>query len=244
MTEVKQAVVLAAGRGTRMKELTESTPKPLLKVAGSPLVDHVIHPLIEGGVRRIVIVIGYLGEQLEEYLTPPPVDVEIIFVRQEKLDGTGGALRVAAEHLEDEPFVLTFGDVLTDPENFQGMLRTFVERPSDLLMAVWDIGDPSRGAAITIGTGDLIEKMVEKPPPGTSDTPWINAGIIISQPKLLEYLGGIGLSKRGEVELPDAFSEWITDGGDLRAYRLKDYWSDVGTPEDLEMMNEKLSHKP
>lgn len=241
MARIEQAVVLAAGRGTRMKELTDKTPKPLLPVAGVPLIERVMRPLMEGGVKRFVIVTGYLAEKIEEHLAKLPNNIEVIFVRQVDLNGTGGALRIAAPHLARAPFALTFGDVLTAAENYTGMLGDFNSRHSDLLMSVWDIGDPCRGAAITIGEDDRIEKMVEKPPPGTAGTPWINAGVVMSGPKLLDYLGGIGKSARGEVELPDAYSAWIRDGGVLRAFRLAEFWSDVGTPEDLQEMDARLS---
>lgn len=232
----RQAVVLAAGRGTRMGPLTEKTPKPLLQVGGCALIDGVVVPLAEGGIERFVFVVGYLADQVQTHLSNHPAlaDKRVRFVKQEKLDGTGGALRVAAPFLAPEPFVLAFGDVATPAENITNMLADFRANPCDMLMAVADVGDPSRGAAVTLGDDDRIEKMVEKPPPGTAGTPWINAGVIVLRPRILEYLGGIGESKRGEVELPDALNAALEGGAVMRAFRLKGYWSDVGTPADLE----------
>src|SRR5271170_772678 len=104
--EIKTAVLLAAGRGKRLGALTADTPKPMLDIAGAPLISHIVDALISGGLTHFIIVAGYLPKQIEEWAKTyhrENAGIEITAVRQPELNGTGGAMLAARAHLGGQP---------------------------------------------------------------------------------------------------------------------------------------------
>ena len=235
---LRTALLMGAGRGTRLGALTAETPKPLLEVAGKPLLAHIIEGLIEAGLERFVVVTGYLGEKVERWCTDfgashPGVVIET--VRQRKLDGTGGAMLAARELLSsEEQFIFGWGDILIDRRNYPRFVDQSRRADCDLLLAVNEIEDPWRGGAVYFDSGLRVERLVEKPPRGTSSTNWNNAGLFATNRYLFDYLEKLQPSPRGELELPQSIAVMIADGRIVRAFKLEGFWSDVGTPEDLE----------
>jgi len=228
-----KAVVLAAGKGTRMREITNSIPKPMVEVGGRPMLWHILQALGGAGVREAAVIVGYMGDSIRSYFGDgSEVGVRLSYFVQEVQDGTGRAADPARDFVADDPFFLTFGDILTEADAYGRMARKYRSAPTDLLMAVRWVEDPHKGGAVYVD-GDRIEKIIEKPPAGESTTHWINAGICIASPVLYDYTARLELSERGEYELPDAFRMMITEGRAVRAFELSSYWRDVGTPEDL-----------
>lgn len=230
----EDTVILAAGRGTRMKNLTEAIPKPMLPVAGRPLLEYILEALRAAGLRRAVVITGYQAEQVERHFGDGSrLGMSIRYRCQVVQDGTARALLLAREEIGERPFLLAWGDILTERSNYPELLRQFVDSGADALLAVNWVDDPSRGAAVTVTADDRIERIVEKPPPGTANTHWHNAGIGVFRPIVFDYLAAVRASPRGEYEIPDALSAMIGDGLAVRAFRLRGFWADVGTPEDL-----------
>jgi NDP-sugar pyrophosphorylase family protein len=231
---VRDAVILAAGRGTRMKGLTDDVPKPMLALAGRPLLEHIVLALREAGIQRYVLITGYRAERIEEHFGDGSrFGVEITYRRQEVRDGTARALLLGQGGVGVKPFLLAWGDILTDKSNYPALLERFRALGADGLLAVNWVEDPCRGAAVYVDDRSRIEKIVEKPPPGTATTHWNNAGIGVFGPAMFDYAASVGPSPRGEYEIPDAITAMITAGLGLYAFPLEGYWSDVGTPEDL-----------
>jgi dTDP-glucose pyrophosphorylase len=228
------AVVLAAGRGTRMGALTAHTPKPLLPVAGRPIIEHVLSGFVAAGVRRAIIVTGYLGDMIEQALGGARRrDVELIFRRQTSADGTARALLLAEPLLGSEPFVLGWGDILVPSEFYGEFLAAFAQRPCDAQLAVNEVEDPWRGAAVYVDDEWRVQRIEEKPARGTSRTGWNNAGIQMLTPLALDYARRLAPSARGEYELPQAIAAMVRDARTVRAVPVRGPWSDVGTPADL-----------
>lgn len=227
-----KAVVLAAGKGTRMEEITDEIPKPMVEVGGRPMLWHVLSSLRAAGVTEAAVIVGYMGEAIRSYFRDDnEVGVRLIYFVQEVQDGTGRAADPARGFLGDGPFFHTFGDILAPVSVYKEMALGFADAPSDLIMAVRRVEDPHRGGAVYL-EGDRVTAIVEKPEPGSSTTNWMNAGILIATRVLFDYTSRLVLSPRGEYELPDACRMMIDDGRDIRAFRLEGYWRDVGTPED------------
>ena len=238
---MKTAVVLAAGRGTRMGELTSSTPKPLLEVAGRPLIDHVVGGIAAAGVERIVVVTGYLAARIEGALGDGArFGTEIRCVRQERTDGTARALLLAEAHLAGAPFLLSWSDVLVAPGVYADVAREFATSACDAVLAVNEVDDPWRGAAVYVDADWKVTKLEEKPPRGTATTRWNNAGILACAPVVLDYARRLDASERGEYELPQAIASMVRDGRAVRALAVRGFWCDVGTPQDLEWADREL----
>ena len=227
-------VILAAGRGTRMGSLTAQVPKPLLLVRGCAIIEHILRGFRAAGVRDVVIVTGYRGEQIMAHLGDGSrLGLRHTYRRQVEPTGTASALLLARDAIRTEPFVLSWGDILIQPAEYAAAVAAFHAAPCDALLAVNAVDDPWRGAAVYVNDAWRVVRLVEKPPVGTSTTPWNNAGLFVLSPAILAYAERTVASPRGEHELPQAIGAMIGDGRVVRAYALQGFWSDVGTPDDL-----------
>lgn len=236
--EITTAVLLAAGRGKRLGDLTASTPKPLLDIAGAPLISHIIDALVVAGLAHFIVVTGYLSEQIEGWAKiygHENPGIKITTVRQPELNGTGGAMLAARSHLGGQSrFVFGWGDILMDRANYPRFIHHGRNDEYDLLLAVNRVKDPFRGAAVYLDAHMMVERLDEKPAPGTAKTEWNNAGLFATGQIIFDYLARLEPSARGELELPGSIAQMIADGRVVRAVDMRGFWSDVGTPEDVE----------
>jgi len=229
--DIKKAVTLAAGRGTRMGDLTTDCPKPMLPLAGRPMLAHQIERMEEAGVEQILVVVGYKAEMVEEHFaTHPPTKAKLSYVPQVKRDGTGSATLLAREFCGGDPFLMTYGDILVDAHVYSSLFGAADD--AEMAITLKHVEDPYQGAAVYVD-GDRVMKIIEKPPKGTSTTSWNNAGIYVFQPSIFEELDRIGLSPRGEYELTDAVHQLVESGRPVRWKAIEGFWRDVGRPEDL-----------
>jgi UDP-N-acetylglucosamine diphosphorylase / glucose-1-phosphate thymidylyltransferase / UDP-N-acetylgalactosamine diphosphorylase / glucosamine-1-phosphate N-acetyltransferase / galactosamine-1-phosphate N-acetyltransferase len=236
--DIRKAVLLAAGRGKRLGALTDDAPKPMFEVAGKPLIGHIVDALAANEVPDIAIVTGYLGSQIEDWcarhMRENPA-LHLTTLRQPELNGTAGAMLLATKFVLDEAaFIFGWGDILMDAENYARFLRSARSQAYDLMLAINRVRDPWRGGAVYIDGQMRVERLVEKPAIGTSTTHWNNAGLFAATPRIFDYLTKLKLSPRGELELPQAIAMMIEDRREVRAVDVRGFWSDVGTPEDLE----------
>ena len=235
--DIRKAVLLAAGRGKRLGALTDDTPKPMLEVAEKPLIGHIIDALAANEVPDIAIVTGYLGSQIDDWcarhLRENPA-LHLTTLRQAELNGTAGAMLLATEFvLYEAAFIFGWGDILMDAENYARFIRSARSEPYDLMLSINRVRDPWRGGAVYVNEEMRVERLVEKPTPGTSTTHWNNAGLFAATPLLFDYLAKLKPSPRGELELPQAIAMMIQDRREVRAVDVRGFWSDIGTPEDL-----------
>ncbi len=236
-----KAVILAAGKGTRMKELTAELPKPMLRVAGRPVLEHIICGIASAGVHEFLIVTGYRAEVIEDYFKDGKAfGVSISYIRQEIASGTGSAALLAKDFVGDEPFLLTYGDILTAPENYRDMVVLFAELKPDIdgFISTWHGEDLTKGGAVIVKDG-LVTDIVEKGTGADLKNAFYNAGIYIFPVNIIAALATIPKSPRGEYELTDAIKQIIREGSCLRPFALQKYWLDVRDPEVL-IIAEKL----
>jgi NDP-sugar pyrophosphorylase family protein len=126
-----KAVILAAGKGTRMRELTNDVPKPMLRVQGQPILEHILAGLKTVGVREVFIVTGWKAEVIERHFGDgAKLGVQVHYGRQVVQDGTGKAPELAKEFVGQSSFILTYGDILVKPETYQQMLRRTISAGS------------------------------------------------------------------------------------------------------------------
>ncbi|MDD8043091.1 MAG: sugar phosphate nucleotidyltransferase [Verrucomicrobiota bacterium] len=230
-----KALILAAGKGTRMKDLTKAMPKPMLPVRGKPTLLHILEGLASAQIRDFVIITGFQAEVVEEYFGDGSrFGWNIQYVRQTVQDGTGKAPELAKAALSDGPFVLSYGDILVDPANYKALRQTFEEEACAAVVSIWRGEDTSKGGAVMIDDkGDMLD-IIEKPPPGTVTSPWYNAGLYAFDPVLFDYTARLEKSPRGEYELTDALKALCQTGKRVRTLLLKGHWIDVRDPEELE----------
>ncbi len=232
---IEKAVILAAGRGTRMGAMTQSVPKPMLPVHGKPMVEHIMDRLAEAGIKQFLIVIGFQGELIREHFAHWRWPVE--FLLQEPVDGTGRAALLAKGFSEYDAFLLTFGDCLCAGSEYVRISSILTNHPNAAAaLAAKEIDDPWQGAAI-YEDGGRITRIIEKPPKGTSATHWGSAGFYAFRPVIFDYLSRLTPSVRNEYEITSAFEAMLDDGRELRISPVMGDWRDVGRPEDLAAVN-------
>ena len=230
---ITKAVLLAAGRGSRLGALTEELPKPLLTVAGRPIIVHILDGLRRSGIEEITVVTGYLGEVLERELGNGEASGLLLrYVRQTELDGTARALALARDWLGDASFFVGWGDILVQPANYRRILRA--AHLADAAIAVNEVDDPWAGAAVYMDESNVVQRIVEKPPKGTSTTHWNNAGLSVLGPAIWPEIDRLEASARGEYELPQAVAALVASGARVVAVPVVGEWFDIGTAEDLE----------
>ncbi len=236
---IRRAVVLAAGKGTRMGGVTSETPKPMLLVKGKPMLEHILEGLAAVRVEEFFIVVGYHHEMIERYFRgwgstqSPGGPLRLEFRVQDPVDGTGSAARLAKDFAGDDPFLLTYADILCDPSEYVRCAGILAQDPNTAaVLAVKAVDDPWQGAAV-YEEGGRIRSIIEKPPKGTSTTHWNSAGFYAFRPVLFRYLDRLEPSPRGEYELTSALDMMLEDSLDLRISPIEGEWRDVGRPEDL-----------
>jgi len=230
---VDKAVLLAAGRGTRLGAITANYPKPLINVGGKPIIVHILHGLFAAKVCEVTIVTGHFADLLEaEIGNGDGSGMSIRYVRQAQLNGTARALALAREWLDDERFFFGWGDILVAPGNYRNVVRA--SRPADGALAVNHVEDPFAGGAVYVDEAMRIEGIVEKPAKGTSTTQWNNAGFGVLGSEIWPIIDALEPSERGEYELPQAVAALVKSGANVRAVPVEGPWFDIGTPADLD----------
>jgi NDP-sugar pyrophosphorylase family protein len=245
--DIRKAVLLGAGRGKRLGALTERIPKPMLEVAGQPLIGHIVDALAANNVHDIAIVTGYLASHIDDWSRNhmrADSEVRLSTWLQAELNGTASALLLARDFLRNQAaFIFGWADILMDADNYARFVQAARSQTYDLMLSINRVRDPWRGGAVYVDSAMRVERLVEKPAPGTSTTHWNNAGLFAATPRVFEYLARLMPSPRGELELPQAIATMIAEGCEVRAVDVRGFWSDVGTPEDLESAR-KLFKRP
>jgi len=222
--EVKRnwAVIMAGGRGTRLGNITAETPKPMVKVAGRPILERIILHLMGGGIRRIFLSVNYLGHLIEDHFGDgSSLGCEISYLREREPLGTGGALSLLPEVPED-PVLVMNGDLVTE-FSVDGLLETHQERKAVATVGVRKYTHTVPYGCIDFQDG-LVAELREKPE--LSET--INAGIYAISPELLRKV------LREYFPITDLIEHAIEKEQRVAAYHI-DEWIDVGEPHQLAM---------
>ncbi|HUA38758.1 MAG TPA: nucleotidyltransferase family protein [Candidatus Sulfopaludibacter sp.] len=241
-----KAVILAAGKGTRMRELTSELPKPMLRVQGKPILEHIVTGIRAAGIRDIFIVTGWRADVVEKHFADgKQFGARIGFGRQVVPDGTGKAPEAAGKFVGRSPFLLTYGDILVPPETYPQMIQRFDGGHFAGVITVTRGEDVTKGGLNFFDEQFCLKRLVEKPSPEQleqlrrdgwlkSGAPlWYNAGIYIFRPLLFDFTARLQKSPRGEYELTDAISAMVAAGQKLAGLEIPGRWVDVRDPETL-----------
>lgn len=219
-------VIMAGGYGIRLRPLTNDTPKPLLKVGNKPILETILDSFIEHGFHRFSLSVNYKAEMLEDYFGDGGRwGVEIRYLREERTLGTAGSLSLLPE-TPDRPLIVMNADLLTKI-NFAHLLDFHAEQGGDATMCVRE-----HDFSIPFGVVRLAENRFM----GIDEKPvyrvWVNTGIYVLEPQTL------ALIPKGErFDMPELFQRLIERRGASAAFPIREYWLDIGHPEDLERAN-------
>ena len=234
---ITKAVLLAAGRGTRMRELTLEVPKPMLPVRGKPILSHIVAGLADAGVTDVLIVVGYRSDVVMNFFGSGSThNVRMSYVTQETQDGTGRVVELAKDFAGDDGFILSYGDILIDPSNYKVLAQPGDE---EAIVTVKHSDDVSKGGAVFVNDAFDLVDLREKPKPGEPISPWYNAGVYLFRPSIFEFTARLQKSVRGEYELTDAIRELAQSGRRVRAFELSGAWADVRDPEVLAELDQQ-----
>ena len=234
VASIRKAMILAAGLGTRMRPITDTLPKPLVKVDGTALIDHLIEPLAEAGVTEIVVNVHHLANMMEQHLaarTSPRVHISD--ERTELLD-SGGGVKKALAHFGNQPFFILNADSfwIDGPQpNLARMQAAWNPDEMDMLLLV----SPTAAATGYDGRGDFFMNVdgVLKRRGEKLVAPFVYAGVIITTPAFF------GDTPDGSFSLNLLFDRALARGR-LRGLRLDGQWLHVGTPDAINLAEAQL----
>jgi dTDP-glucose pyrophosphorylase len=222
-------VIMAGGKGTRLRPHTENCPKPLLPVAGKPMLEHIIERAKLEGFAHFVLAVHYLGHMIEDHFANgETLGVQIEYLREQSPLGTAGALELLNPRPE-APFVVTNGDVLTDIR-YGELLDFHVRHDAAATMAVRMHEWQHPFGVVQIQGSDIVG-FEEKPIARTH----INAGVYVLEPDALDLL-----SAGSPCDMPALFKRLKTRDRRTVAYPMHEPWLDVGKPDDLQTVNANI----
>ncbi|MFB6179109.1 MAG: bifunctional sugar-1-phosphate nucleotidylyltransferase/acetyltransferase [Halorientalis sp.] len=232
---VSTAVVLAAGEGTRLRPLTRNRPKPMLPAANRPILEHVFDALVDAGMERLVCVVGYKHDRVQDHFGPTYRGVPVQYVRQHKQLGSGHALLQARSAVEGPPLVVN-GDRIVETEMVERVAEVFERDEPAAALAVLEHPEARRYGAVAL-TNDEITELIEKPM--TDEYRLINAGIYAFDANIFEEIAETPRTE-GELALTDTIAR-LMDRDRVRGIRCEGMWVDATYPWDLlEMAREVL----
>ena len=232
---VKKAVLLAAGKGTRMKELTNELPKPMLEVRGKPILLHIVEGLKAAGVTDCFIIVGYRADVVRDFFGDgSKFGVRVTYATQVVQDGTGRVVELAKDFAGSDAFILSYGDILISPANYARL--TELAGAEGIVTVKRNEGEMAKGGCVVVNERFELTDLIEKPA-GPAPSPWYNAGVYTFRPSIFDFTARLKLSPRGEYELTDAIRDFAQSGKTVRVIELTGDWADVRDAEVLAALN-------
>jgi len=219
-------VLMVGGLGTRLRPLTENTPKPMLKVGGKPILETIVKRFVDDGFTNITMCLGYKSNVIQDYFRDGgSFGANIDYIVEEERMGTAGALTLLEKRL-DNPFFVMNGDLLTNI-NFEKMLDFHVEHNSKATMCVreYDIEVPY---GVVNVANENIASIIEKP----IHSFFVNSGIYLLEPDCIDLI-----PDNKFYDMPTLFEELIAAKEKIISFPLQEYWLDIGRVADYEKAN-------
>jgi glucose-1-phosphate thymidylyltransferase len=240
-----KAVILAAGKATRLRPVTLTMPKALVPVANKTLIGYAIDVLKAAGLRDIGIVVNELESPIPQALgNGESLGVNLQYIVQEQQLGLAHAVNLCQPFVGDEPFCVFLGDNIFQ-DKMSSMFAEFVDSDAESAIALGEVTDPTRFGIAELDS-DRIVQLEEKP-----ENPKSNlaiAGVYLFRSSIFSAISRITPSKRNELEITDAIQRLIKDGERVRPYILRGWWIDAGKPDAIVLANqlvlEELPYTP
>ncbi|MDP8980852.1 MAG: nucleotidyltransferase family protein [Acidobacteriota bacterium] len=229
-------MLLAAGEGRRLRPFTDDRPKPMIAIAGRPILEHTVRLLARYGVRDLAINLHYHPESIVDHFGDGRrFGVRIQYSRESELLGTAGAVK-KLESFFDEPFLVVYGDNLTDidVERFSAFHRA---HSALVTIALFHRENATASGIVGFADDGRVTRFLEKPRPDEIFSNWVNAGILIAEPAILAHIPSAGPSDFGRDVLPALLAAGLPVFG----YRMTEnlYWID--SPEDYQRTQELVT---
>ncbi|MGD0979088.1 MAG: bifunctional sugar-1-phosphate nucleotidylyltransferase/acetyltransferase [Candidatus Bathyarchaeia archaeon] len=244
-----KAAILAAGEGVRLQPITATRPKPLIKVAGKPILEHCLNALKRTGISEAVIVVHYMGDAIRQYFGDgKDFGLKIEYAEQQAVLGTGNAVSVVEPYVNDD-FLLVNGDVLFAAEALKTVVDLHQSEKPATTMAVVPVEKPENYGIVELENGKHVKRIVEKPTREEAPTNLANAGIYVFSTEIFAKIKQTSATSRGEWEIPDALTLLINEKKPVLAVKIAaEDWIDIGRPWDLLEANRwaltRMKHKP
>ena len=222
-----KVILLAGGLGTRLSEYTKTIPKPMVSVAGKPMLIHIMNHYAKYGFKDFYIALGYKGEIIKKYFNKNKFKWNVTLIPTGEKTMTGGRLKRLEKYIGSETFMLTYGDGLSNID-LKKLLR--FHKKNKKLVTMSAVRPPARFGVIKLN-GNKVTYFKEK---SKLDDGWINGGFFIMEPTFLKYI------KNDQTFLEKEPLEKVTKIDELRAYRHKGFWQCMDTKRDKDKLEKIL----
>lgn len=221
--------ILAGGLGSRLRPITELCPKPMIELAGKPILERIIERFSAHGFRKFILSVNYMSEKISDYFEDGSrFGVHIDYVHEKKKLGTAGSLSLL-NNLPEKPLFVTNADVVSDID-YRAMMEFHLRAESDASVAVNQYSEQIQYGVLTITAGK-VQRFEEKPLIKFS----ANSGIYILNPSVIKR---VEVDQR--VDMPTLLSDVIDSQGNIAAFPLHEYWIDIGMPKELERAEKEI----
>ncbi|VVB99176.1 UTP--glucose-1-phosphate uridylyltransferase AglF [uncultured archaeon] len=231
-----QGVVIAAGRGMRLRPITDKIPKCMFELKGRPMLEHVLDRLIAANANEILLVVGYKREVIEDHFGPEYGKAKLRYFVQEQAKGTSHALSLVEDYVRDM-FILTNSDVLAETKYYKMLGDIGEYKKADAIMLSRTVHDPWRFGVLK-AQGNSVLDIVEKPMPGEEPSNLVNAGIYGFEKSIFEAVRETPLSARNEYELVDSLKIFMAKKNRVEHRLIEGPCIDIEHFHDVEEANE------
>jgi UDP-N-acetylglucosamine diphosphorylase/glucosamine-1-phosphate N-acetyltransferase len=229
-----KAVILAAGEGVRLRPVTSTRPKHLIKVGGKPILEHCLEAIKTAGIDEAAIIVHYMGDAIRQYFGDGKrFGLKIEYVEQKEILGTGNAASVAEPYVKDD-FLLVYGDLMFSANAVKNVIDLYEREKPAVAMAVVSVEKTEDYGIVELEEERHVKRILEKPKQEEAAASLANAGIYVFSTAIFDKIRETKASARGELELTDAISLLLEEKKTVLAVKIsREDWIDIGRPWDL-----------